>query len=158
MKHKINNLIDYSPIFSNKQNLLFKIINKNDDETYNIKFMDGTIIYNCIGGVILYGHVKNFNSKLKYDNKIKVLFQECYQVAKLCKTRLEFQKKYPNQYDKLKRNKWLDFACKHMIPVKIYTFNDCHKKALLCKTRGEFKKKYPSHYTKAYKRNWLNIY
>lgn len=57
-------LLLYSPKYSNKQNLFFKIINKNQNNTYDIQFEDETILKNIYKFSILEGEIKNPNSNI----------------------------------------------------------------------------------------------
>lgn len=150
-------LLTYSPIYSNKQDLLFKIINKNDNNTYNIQFDDGTIINYCIKEYILWGNIKNPNSNIIFNKLILVYIHDCYQKALLCNTRNEFYIKYKKYYAKARKMKWLNIICNHMEnKLHYYTFEECLKKALLCNTRIEFYNKFRNYYDKARRENWLN--
>ena len=150
-------LLNYSPKYSNRQSLLFKILNKNDDNTYNIIFEDNTIINNVYRLQILNGQIFNPNSKNKIQNRLKIFYHLAYQKAILCKTRIEFSNNYSGLYQNMQRNNWLEDICSHMIKLKNnWTKEECHQKALLCNTRIEFYNNYTKYYQKALKENWLD--
>ena len=150
-------LLNYSPKYSNRQSLLFKILNKNDDNTYNIIFEDNTIINNVYRLQILNGQIFNPNSKNKIQNRLKIFYHLAYQKAILCKTRIEFSNNYSGLYQNMQRNNWLEDICSHMIKLKNnWTKEECHQKALLCKTRIEFQINYATFYQKAITNNWLD--
>ena len=94
-------LLNYSPKYSNRQSLLFKILNKNDDNTYNIIFEDNTIINNVYRLQILNGQIFNPNSKNKIQNRLKIFYHLAYQKAILCKTRIEFSNNYSGLYQNM---------------------------------------------------------
>lgn len=83
--------------------------------------------------------------------------QKCHEISLLCKSRWEFQKKYPRSYKQSLKKGWLEEVCSHMPKVKeAYTKQDCHEKAKLCKSRSEFGRLYTSHYNSSLKNNWIN--
>ena len=150
-------LLLYSPKYSNKQNLFFKIINKNQNNTYDIQFEDETIFKNIYKYLILEGEIKNPNSNINFNSRIKILFHHCYNKALQCQTRLEFQKKYPNFYKRAQKIKWIDELCSHMIQLRFnYSKQECHEKALLCKSRSEFSIKYTNYYATSSRNQWTD--
>jgi len=86
--------------------------------------------------------------------------EKCKQAALECKSRGEFQDKYPGAYSVCYKNGWWDELCSHMDHQKIkpkgyWTKEKCKQAALECKTRSEFKKKHPSAVNACYKNGWL---
>jgi predicted GIY-YIG superfamily endonuclease len=84
---------------------------------------------------------------------------KCLEVAKKCKYKSEFIKKFSGAYESALKNGWIDICCDHMkrAPVwnKRYDLNMCLSVAKICQTRGEFQKKYNSAYQAARKNGWL---
>lgn len=56
-------------------------------------------------------------------------FEKCRDEALKCKTKTEFNKKFPGGYDKACRESWLSDICSHMVEIKksnnYYTFEVC---------------------------------
>lgn len=149
-------LFEYSPKYSNIQNLLFTIENKNDNDTYNIMFSDGTIVKHRSKFEILNGTVCNINSK-KRTSRNKTFYHEIYRKSLLYKSRIDFYNNDSGYYQKAVREKWIDEICESMIKLKnVWSKEDCHEKALLCKSRIEFQEKYKNFYQKAHSNNWLD--
>lgn len=86
--------------------------------------------------------------------------EKCYESASLCKSKVEFKKRFSRAYKLCRINKWLDDECSHMVEVNkkhnYWTYDKCKEVALLCKTRSEFQKLYSSAYDKSYDNKWLN--
>ena len=151
------NLFILSPKYSNKQNLLFTILN-NINDIYTIKFdIDNLIINNIKYLDILNGNCLHPDI-LKYKKTHnKVFFHQCYINLNNCLTINEYKNKFPNEYSKASRQKWLNDLTINKIKIhNIWTKEECHKKALLCKTRSEFQKLYNKYYLFARKNNWLD--
>lgn len=150
--------IKLNQLFSNKQLLLFKIIKVLENRFYDIQFeIDGLILTNQFHFNILKGDCLHTNIKYKKNPYLKVFFHDCYLKALLCKTRREFQINFRSEYGLLFRNKWLEYACSHMVSkVNFYTKEECLEKALLCKTKIEFIKKYKNYYHQAHRHGWVN--
>lgn len=85
--------------------------------------------------------------------------ERCIEVAKKCKTRSEFEKKYRGAYSSSLKNDWHDeinLILKLNKGPKIkHTKELCKEKALLCNTRKDFKKNFIHEFSAAYKNNWL---
>ena len=150
-------LLSYSPKYSNKQCLLFKIINKNDNNTYNIKFEDGTILNNIYRLQILNGEIINPNSNNKIKKRLLIFYHTAYQLSIKCQSRIEFCNKYSGAYQNMLKNNWINDICSHMLLLKNnWTKEQCHEKALLCYSRIEFQNNYSTFYQKAFMNNWLD--
>jgi len=82
-----------------------------------------------------------------------------FEKALLFNNKRDFKKKYIAAYELLRKNNWLNDACKHMInlahPIK-WTFKRCKEEALKYNTKREFKEKCSWGYFIAQKNNWLN--
>lgn len=85
---------------------------------------------------------------------------KCIEVAKLCKTRTEFNKNYRGAYSAAVKNGWIDEIHKILVSNRggktKYTKQICLELALKCTTRKEFKEKYLKEFTAAYSNKWLN--
>jgi len=80
---------------------------------------------------------------------------KCHELALKCKTRGEFQNKYPIPYNISLSKKWLDEICGHMnILKKKWTKEECHELSLKCKTRNEFRITYNAARIYAQRRGW----
>ena len=88
--------------------------------------------------------------------KKQFTYEDCYKAAKQCKTRQEFKKKYPREYNAsynfrnddntrwISNFEWLEFGCKR------YTYEDCYKAAKKCELKKDFAQKYPKEYNASY--------
>jgi len=91
-------------------------------------------------------------------NKIWVK-EKCRQAALKCKTKTEFQKKYPGAHKSAWQNKWLDEICSHMSYPHYSKWHNkeyCKKFALKCKYRTVFYKKHQYGYNISRENNWLD--
>lgn len=153
------NLLSYSKKYSNKQKLLFKIINKINDEYYNVQFeIDNLILTNIHYDIILKGRCFHPNKKYIINLKVKIFYHEIFNKALTCNTRSEFKIKFPNLYDAaIKKFKCMDEISNHMEIKNIkWTFEKCFSIALKYNTRSEFYLKNKNCYNAAYLHNWLN--
>jgi hypothetical protein len=86
--------------------------------------------------------------------------EKCKEKTLECKTKKEFNQKYPNIYSLCRKKGWVDDVCSHMIEIKkkhnYWTFEKCKEKALICTSKSELQKLYPSAYDKASDNNWLD--
>lgn len=87
-------------------------------------------------------------------------YDNCYNAAKECTSRMEFKKKYTAGYHKARKHKWLDDYTWFDEKPKFnyWDYDACYKAALTCKTRSEFQKKYPGAHKPAWKNGWLDDY
>lgn len=117
-----------------------------------------TLEFNVYDRILYNGWFDELCAHMERNLQIKHTFESVREKALLCKTRSEFAKRFPNEYDvAFKRLNKLDEICSHMNLLKnIWTKEECHEKALLCKTRKEFQTKYSNFYYKAYKEKWLD--
>lgn len=160
-------LLTYSPKYSNKQKLIFKIIEKNNDK-YTVKFeIDNLIKENVSRNLILLGECFHPNIKYKSSNKHKNFWHNCYIEAIKYESRGIFQQKsslystaygnnwindiyqFINEKEKIKQNYELNRKNR-------YKFEECKEKALLCSSRIEFQKLYYNYYRCASLNNWLD--
>ena len=149
-------LISYSPKYSNKQNLLIKIINKINDEYYDIQFeIDNLILTNIYYEKILSGNFKHPDIiKYKFSNINKIFFHNCYIEALKYSNINDFKKYSQNFYSKATSRKWTKDMFSHMKIYKInHTKESVKEKALLCSTKKEFIFKYPNEYNYMNKNN-----
>ncbi len=90
-------------------------------------------------------------------------YDECYKLAKQCKTSSEFQNKSSRAYAASKQYGWFDdytwfvngFS---LIQPYKWTEDKCREIAQTCSTKSEFKSKNSSAYTSARKNKWLETY
>lgn len=87
--------------------------------------------------------------------------ERCIKVAKKCKTRNEFYKKYGGAYMSSLKNGWLQHVCSHMLgkgkkPNNYWTFNMCQIEASKYKTLSQFRKNSNTVYVTAQRKGWLN--
>lgn len=84
-------------------------------------------------------------------------FENCKNVAKKCKYRVEFKKQYSSAYYAACKNKWLKEICSHMIYLQKpnWNFDTCKLEALKYKTKYNFIKNSLGAYLKAQRNKWL---
>ena len=89
------------------------------------------------------------------------VYENCYNAAKECSTKMEFKSKYPNAYRNSMNNnwfenfEWLGERCK---PNGYWNKETCYKAAIECKTRREFSEKYSKAYKMSKKNGWIDEY
>jgi len=87
-------------------------------------------------------------------------FEKCKEVALLCSSRSEFQKKYNGAYESSTKNGWLDEISSHMMehqkPNNYWNKERCYEVALKCETRSKFSEKYNGAYNSALNHKWLD--
>jgi hypothetical protein len=96
------------------------------------------------------------NSHLKYSK------EECWGKSLKCKSRKEFENKYPKEYKSSYYNGWLNEICSHLKPKNkhkrnYWNYEKCKEEALKYKSRSELCKNSSGCYYSAYRNNWLNI-
>ena len=153
----MKDLISYSPKYSNKQNLIFIIINKNNDY-YDIQFkIDNLILKNIYCEIILNCECYHpDNKKYKIDIRIKSLFHNFYNEALKYSNKKDFLKYSKNIYMKAYVNNWLDEICIHMTKSIKYTKEYCKNIALKFNTRIEFQKNNFNIYAFCWRYDWLD--
>lgn len=143
-------------LFLNKQNLVFKILNKVDNYHYDIQFEDNLILKNIFWTSIKDGTIKNNLQILKYSKR-KWNKEICLKFTLQYENRLDFKKFDMNAWDYARRNNFLDSICEHMNINKIYwNYDLCKKEALNYKSRKEFQLKGCGSYNYALKNNFLD--
>lgn len=86
-----------------------------------------------------------------------ITYEDCLKTALICKTRLDFAKKFPSHYQKCCVESWLDSICKHMPVLKSkFTFDECAREALLYTHRSDFSQGSSKHYNYARSHGWLD--
>ena len=115
--------------------------------------------YKNDGWNVLNSAKTGINSGAVGSGGIKWHKKTCYEAAKKCQTKFEFQKKYGTAYQKSLKNGWLkDYTW--FIEIRkqkgFWDYNTCKDKASLCNSRSEFQKKYPYAYKKSLKNGWLD--
>lgn len=150
-KPKINEL------YSNKQELFYKIIEINDDK-YKIQFLiDLLIIENKSLIEIERGFINHPDKKFKNNYRLKYLFQDCHNEALKYETKVEFSTKSPNFFSYAIKNNILSLVTNHMINGNnSWTKEKCTEIALKYKIRNEFKLHDNKAYSAAVRNNWLN--
>ena len=87
--------------------------------------------------------------------------ETCYELARQCKSRTEFQKKSKGAYSAAKRNGWLKdytwFEVRQK-PSGYWDKEHCYEAAKECYSCVEFATKYGTAYQKALKHGWLKDY
>lgn len=89
--------------------------------------------------------------------------EECYNLAKTCKTKSEFQNKSSRAYAVSHINGWMEkytwFVDGFSLiePIK-WTEEECKKIAVKCKTKSDFRNKNASAYYSALHHGWINNY
>lgn len=153
----MKDLLKFSPKYSNHQKLLFKIINKNIDDTFNVEFeIDGLILNNQTYNKIYYGYCYHPNKKYVINLRVKYFYHIIYFEASKYNSKKDFLKFSKNYYHKAYNENWLDEICLHMNkPIK-YDINYCHKIAFKYSSRIEFQNKNQKIYAFAYRHNWLD--
>jgi hypothetical protein len=96
----------------------------------------------------------NLGSNILYWTKYR-----CEEVAKLCRTKIEFIKTYNSAYNSARKHKWLDDICKHMIvlkkPIGFWKIKEnCRNEAMKYKTKKDFKKSFIA-YKSALENDWM---
>ena len=79
--------------------------------------------------------------------------------ALMCKTRSEFGKKFPNEYESARRRGLLGKICTHMkflVTPNNFTKTQCLEKALLFETRTAFRENCRPYYSFCLKNKWLD--
>lgn len=89
--------------------------------------------------------------------------ENCLKVAKLCNTRSDFQKKYPQAWKKCKENGWLEEAYSHMVVNTVIrgywqNYDNCYNAAKQCTTASEFGKRFPQAHRVALRNKWTKDY
>ena len=75
------------------------------------------------------------------SSPFKWSFDDCHNLALLCKYRMEFKKRFPKAYYIACRYKWLKNVCSHMLNGRIiWTFEKCEKEASKYKSIVDFKR------------------
>jgi hypothetical protein len=86
--------------------------------------------------------------------------EECINIAKTCRTKAEFQKKYKRFYKYSLEVGIYDTLFEHLTYSKkdnnYWTKERCHEIALLCKNNLEFENKYNSVYVTSRKKGWYD--
>lgn len=166
MKGEINYFTDedlllYSPKYSNKQKLIFIIINQIDIDSYDIQFeIDGTIVKNVNKYDILSGNIKNPKIvNIKLNNKIKYFYHTVYNEALKYNKRSDFRHQSYNEYDFARREGFLDEICSHMeIILNYYSEEDIKNELNKYETFVEFIIKSPNHYSQARRKNLTYLF
>lgn len=100
---------------------------------------------------------KHMISKYKASNYYT--FKKCKQIAKSCKTKIEFKTKCNSAYRKAIKNGWLSKISKHMIelqkPAGFWTKKRCIEEAFKYKTRTAWAKGSSASYSIAHRNGWL---
>ena len=87
----------------------------------------------------------------------KYSYEVCKKAAALCKTRTEFNKRFPKESEASRKNGWHDEICSHMpAPQHVYTKEECQATALLYTNRGDFRKCSKKIYDKACHAGWID--
>lgn len=87
----------------------------------------------------------------------KYSYEVCKKAAALCKTRTEFNKRFPKESETSRKNGWHDEICSHMpAPQHVYTKEECQATALLYTNRGDFRKYSKKIYDKACHAGWID--
>ena len=99
-------------------------------------------------------HMINFSKPMNYWTK-----EKCLKVAKKCKNKKEFRKKYISAYSAAHKNKWIKECCKHMIenrnPANYWTKEKCIIDASRFKTKSEWRINSPTARSVATKNKWI---
>lgn len=80
---------------------------------------------------------------------------ECWSLAKKCKTKVEFQRKYRKAYDSSLNNGWWNEINGHFQPIKSLTRERCKTAFDNCLDKRKFYLECPSEYEKASRMGWL---
>jgi len=112
------------------------------------------IVYRNGWGNEIYSHMKPKDRTRKWTK------EKCHEKALLCKSRKEFEDRFPSAYGAAGKKGWKDEICSHMTfgnkPRGYWTKEKCHEKALLCKTMSEFYTRFGSAYTISRAKGWQN--
>ena len=86
---------------------------------------------------------------------------KCIECSLLCKSRIEFSKKFPGGYAASKKNSWLDEICIHMKyvekkPKGYWTKENCQIMAVKYNSRSEFQRESRSVYQISSRSGWLD--
>ncbi len=88
-------------------------------------------------------------------------YTKCKNIALTFNTKKDLRNEYPNVYNVIKNNKWINELCLHMSKLKYdsqyWTFEKCKEEALKYNKRVDFAKNSMYAYNKARKEKWLNI-
>lgn len=93
--------------------------------------------------------------------------EKCLEVAMLCSTKTEFQKKYPQAYRVANKNGWYksydwfldteELKRLHYPNLK-WTYESCYEEAKKYKTRSEFQRENLGAYTASWRKGWIKDY
>lgn len=92
-------------------------------------------------------------------NVYKHTLNSCLNSALTCKSRSEFIKKFPNQYQSAYKNGWLEQCCLHMRrPINIFLWSkkNCLNNSLLFTNKTKWKKESKGAYKSAKKNGWFD--
>ena len=76
--------------------------------------------------------------------------------ALLYKTRYEWKRASPAEYNDAKKNNWLSICCDHMKAKTDWSFEECRQDSLLYTTRGDWHRNSPRAYRTAKNKDWLD--
>jgi hypothetical protein len=92
--------------------------------------------------------------------KTKWTYEKCKEVALLCESRSEFQKKYRGAYKFALRNNILNDVCNHMLykqkPNGYWTYERCKKESKKYIKKSHFKINNSGAYVSSRKNGWLD--
>ena len=158
--NNIINLLKYSTKYSNKQKLVFKILNKIDEYNYDIIFeIDNTILKKVFYNNIITGECYHPN-KIKYK-----IYTKCINFYHTANNiiinnninRSQFQYKYRGLYKECYKNGWLNELFSNIKFEHInWTKELCNKYSKLYLSRSEFSIKDNKAYQAALRNDWLN--
>ena len=109
------------------------------------------------------GWIKDFNW-LEFSKKANNYwnYETCYDAAKKCRNRMEFQKEYSGAFKIARKNGWLEdytwFTYNKKLPLGYWNEEHCREEALKYQSRIEFKNGNNSAYNTAIKNKWLDDY
>lgn len=91
----------------------------------------------------------------------KYTYETCYELAKNCHSKKEFEKYNASAYNIAYKNKWLDdyiWFISYSKPRGYWNYEHCYEEAKKYSTLTEFKKNNNAAYQQARKNNWIQDY
>lgn len=152
------NLFSYSPKYSNKQKLIFNIINLNNDGTYDIQFeIDKLILKNIEQNDILNGTIYHPNKNYKIINKTKYFYHKIFNIILKYDNLKSFDIENKSIHRLIYYNNWQELITnKFERKQEIWTKEKLLKLSLQCNNRNDFKNKFSAAYHWALRNNMLD--
>lgn len=162
-KYKIPEDIDlfnFSPKYSNKQKLIFIILNENIDKTFNIQFkIDDLILNNILKIDIINGKCYHPDkNKYKIDSRIQNFWHVIFNLMSNYNTLKEFSKECSSVHRLIYHYGWQEELVfdKYGKTQEEWTKDKLLNLSKLCSSRTDFKYKFSSAYHWALRNNYLD--